>query len=95
MNNPLTFPREINPSLIEKGDKIRVTLPEDKGIVNIKIGVVFHIHQHGSTRYLMTDEGATLVAWEPSRKSVKIELLDRPIFEQAPLWSDELERESA
>lgn len=72
------FPRAIDPSLIRNGDTIKVTLPKDRGLEVSHTATVHHRSDHGSTRYLYTEEGATILAWEPKgNKKVKILLLHR------------------
>lgn len=92
----LEFPRSIDPSLIMEGDTIQVALPKDKGLEVRHIGTVHHRSDHGKTRYLYTEEGATLLAWEPkSDRRVHILLLHRPEHEQEELpffSSPEVER---
>lgn len=80
------FPRSIDPSLIEPGDTIKVTLPKSRGIETSITGTVHHRGDHGRTRYLYTSEGATILAWEPkSDKRVHVLLLHRPEAEQTEL----------
>lgn len=82
----LPFPRAIDPSLIENGDTIQVALPKSKGLEVRHIGTVHHRSDHGSTRYLYTEEGATILAWEPKGdKKVHVLLLHRPEIVQEPL----------
>lgn len=72
------FPRSIDPSLIEEGDTIKVTLPKSRGIETAITGTVHHRADHGRTRYLYTSEGATLLAWEPhTDRRVHVLLLHR------------------
>lgn len=80
------FPRTIQPSLIEIGDTIKVSLPEDRGVVTTLTGTVGKRMDVGATRYFMTEEGATLVAWDAKEnKKVTIILLHRPDATQKPL----------
>lgn len=80
------FPRSIDPSLIEDGDTIKVALPKSRGIETHLTGTVHHRIDHGHTRYLYTEEGATLLAWEPKGdKKVHVLLLHRPETVQIPL----------
>ena len=74
----LRLPRAIDPSLIEVGDTIRVSIPADKGVEVTYTGTVHHRNDHGSTRYLLTEEGATILAWEvKGNKKVQVLLLKR------------------
>lgn len=88
------FPRSIDPSLIEVGDTIKVTLPKSRGLETSVTGTVDHRADHGKTRYLYTSEGATILAWEPhTDRRVHVLLLHRPEAKQTPLSifaSDEL-----
>lgn len=78
------IPRVIKPELIELGDTISVVHPRDQGIVCILEGVVHERKDSGNVRYLITKEGATLLAWTPGR-NVKVTLLSRPEFKQESL----------
>lgn len=81
-------PQAIDPSVIEIGDDISVELPADKGLVTTLRGIVAKRHDHGSTRYLMTAEGATILAWE-ARKRVgapKVTIYGREEHPQAMLF---------
>jgi len=82
------FPRNIDPSLIEDGDTIKVFLPKSKGVETTLTGVVHHRSDSGSTRYLYTEEGSTLLAWEVNRK-VHVMLMHRPDYEIEPLFGEE------
>lgn len=86
----LPFPRTIDPSLIEEGDTIQVSLPKDRGLETRVIGTVHHRADHGRTRYLYTEEGATILAWEPKTdRRVHVLLLHRPDVEQTPMFNIE------
>lgn len=91
-----TLPRNIAPELIQEGDIITVTYPEDKGIQTIKRGMVARIAVHGALRNLVTMEGSVLGVFAPGMNAGKIvfTLLDRPAAVQEPLslFSDVLER---
>lgn len=81
------FPRTIQPSLIEKGDTIKVTHREDRGVTTTLTGTVGKRVDSGNTRYLMTEQGATLLAWGPNEnKAVNVLLLHRPEAEQATMF---------
>lgn len=88
------FPRTIDPSLIELGDTIKVTHKQDKGVSVSVSGTVASRADHGDTRYLYTEEGGTLLAWDAKRKLVSVMLLHRPEAAQTPLsmFEDVLER---
>lgn len=80
------FPRSIDPSLIEDGDTIKVTMPKNRGMEISYTGTVHHRGDHGAVRYLYTEEGATLLSWEPNTtKRVHVLLLHRPEAAQATL----------
>jgi hypothetical protein len=88
------FPRSIDPSLIENGDTIKVTLPKSRGLEVSHTGTVHHRSDHGRTRYLYTEEGATLLSWEPQGgKRVHVLLLHRPEAAQQPLPMFEIPQE--
>lgn len=88
------FPRIIPAELIEIGDKVRIKHRPKKGVTTILEGVVSDRRDHGSVRFLYTDEGATLVSWQPGVSTgITITLLDRPPAEQEPLsMFDSVER---
>lgn len=88
MNN---LPRTIKPELIEIGDDIEVTLPKVDGVVHTLRGVVGKRMDHGAVRYLLTEEGYTLLAWEPGRAGVKVTLHKRALTEQSTLFDGDLE----
>jgi hypothetical protein len=88
-------PRPIDPSLIEDGDDISVEHKANRGIVMTLRGVVAKRVDGGSTRYLMTAEGATLLAWEPGKKNaIKVTLYGREEPEQATMFDLPTEIES-
>jgi hypothetical protein len=57
-------PRRIDPSLVEIGDDISITRKPERGVTTTLRGIVGKRIDVGATRYMMTDEGATLFAWE-------------------------------
>lgn len=80
-------PRFIDPSLIEIGDEISVEHKPDKGITTTLKGVVAKRMDSGETRYLMTVEGATLLAWSPKKTSkYRVTLLGREEPENATIF---------
>jgi hypothetical protein len=80
------FPRTIQPSLIEIGDTVKVTHREERGITTTLTGTVGKRMDHGNTRYLMTHDGATLLAWGPTEnKAIDVMLLHRPELTPEPL----------
>lgn len=87
MRRKIGQPRFIDPSLVEKGDEISVEHRENRGITTTLRGIVAKRVDSGQTRYLMTEEGATLLAWEPGRASkVKVTLYAREEPEQATIF---------
>lgn len=81
---PIKHPRRIDPSLVEIGDDISVEHKPDRGVTTILRGIVGKRVDNGQTRYLMTVEGATLIAWEPNRlNGYKVTLFgrDEPVQE--------------
>jgi hypothetical protein len=84
---PIKQPRRIDPSLVEIGDDISVTFKKDRGLTTTNRGIVGKRMDSGSTRYLLTEEGATLLAWEPSRtKLVEVTLYGREEVPQSTLF---------
>lgn len=82
----INLPRPIKPELIEIGDDIEVTLPKVDGVVHTLRGVVGKRIDHGAARHLLTEEGYTLLAWEPGRAGVKVTLHKRKPAEQQSLF---------
>jgi hypothetical protein len=68
----IPFPQVIDPSLIEIGDEISVHHKKDQGVEHILRGIVGKRIDSGNVRYLCTEEGATLLAWEPSRVGITV-----------------------
>lgn len=82
-------PRRIDPSLIEIGDDIAVEHKANRGLVVTQRGIVAKRIDHGSNRYLMTEEGATILAWEPGKNTgVKITLYGREEKPQETLFDN-------
>lgn len=88
-------PQSIDPAVIEIGDDISVELPADRGVTTSLRGVVGKRVDHGSTRYLMTAEGATLLAWEAKRrnKGPKVTIYGREEHPQATLFDAPIDDE--
>lgn len=90
---PIKQPRRIDPSLVEIGDDISVEHKEDRGITTTLRGIVAKRVESGSTRYYLTKEGATLMAWQPGKSNkFKITLFARDDVPQSSLFDlpDEL-----
>lgn len=83
----LPYPRTIDPALIQIGDTIQVSMPKERGLEIRYVGTVHHRSDHGSTRYLYTEEGATILAWEVKRriKQPHVLLIHRPDAVNEPL----------
>lgn len=80
------IPRSIKPSLVQVGDTIKITLPKKRGIESTVTGTVHHRSDHGKTRFLYTEEGATILSWEPGNdSSAHIMLLHRAEIEHPVL----------
>ena len=89
------FPRNLDPALIEIGDKIAVTLPRRKGLHQVVTGVVAERQDHGATRLYLTVEGGVLCSYRPGAHKPTVTLLGRAPAAQEPLaglWPDALER---
>lgn len=88
-------PQAIDPAVIEIGDDISVELPEDRGVTTTLRGIVAKRVDHGATRYLMTQEGATLLAWEAKRrnKAPKVLIYGREEHPQATLFEAPVDEE--
>lgn len=87
MGSAHLFPRAIDPSLIEIGDTIKVTHKKSHGMQMSMTGTVAKRDDHGATRYYMTEEGGTLLAWNVKRKDVHILLLHREEASQTAMFS--------
>lgn len=86
---PIKQPRRIDPSLIEIGDDILIEHKTERGIATMLRGIVGKRVDSGKTRYLMTNEGATLLAWEPGKiNKYKVILFGRDATPQATLFDD-------
>lgn len=83
---PIKQPRRIDPSLVEIGDDVSVEHPEDRGVTTTLRGIVAKRVDHGDTRYLMTKEGATLMAWSPKGNKIKVTLFARDDVPQVTLF---------
>lgn len=80
-------PRLIDVSLIETGDLISVEHKPSRGVTTTLKGVVAKRVDSGATRYLMTEEGATLVSWEPGKANrFKITLFGREEPEEEAMF---------
>lgn len=71
------LPREINVGLIEIGDTIEVTHKKSKGITLKYIGKVSELIYNGAVRRLLTEEGATILTWQPGKPNPKVVLISR------------------
>lgn len=84
---PIKQPRRIDPSLVEIGDDIAVEHPEKRGIVTINRGIVASRMESGSTRYYLTKDGATLMAWDAKGiNKIKVILYGRDEVPQTTLF---------
>lgn len=84
---PITQPRRIDPSLVEVGDDISVEHKPDRGVTTTLRGIVGKRVDSGQTRYLMTTDGATILAWEPGRLNrYKVTLFGREEMPQEVLF---------
>lgn len=84
---PIKQPRRIDPSLLEVGDDISVEHPADRGMTVTIRGIIAKQMKSGQTRYFMTNEGATILAWEIGKKlRVKVTLFGRDATPQATLF---------
>lgn len=80
------YPHAIKPELIEIGDDIEVTLPKVDGVTHTLRGIVGKRVDHGAVRYLLTDEGYTILAWEPGKTSVKVMIHSRKPLKNESLF---------
>jgi len=88
MRRKIGQPRFIDPSLVEIGDEISVQLKEDHGITTTLLGVVAKRLDVGTTRYLITKENSTILAWDVKRtRGVKVTLIAREEPEQSSMFN--------
>lgn len=81
------LPRLIKPELIEAGDTITVTYPEDHGVQVTKTGIVAYVAPHAGMRHVITQEGGVLAVWAPGiSDKLKFTLNKRPAMEQTPMF---------
>ena len=81
-----TYPRTIDPSLIEIGDTIMVTHHKQNGVELTVKGKVAYMVDEGKNRTLYTIEHGTLLSYEIGRpKAVLILLLRKEEFKQLTL----------
>ena len=82
-------PHRIDPSLVEIGDDISVEHKAERGIITTLRGIVAKRVDSGQTRYMITSEGATLLAWEPGRTNkIKVTLFGRDAKPVETLFDD-------
>lgn len=85
------MPRRIQPELVEIGDDIEVTLKPDKGVTTTVRGIVGKRMDSGKTRYYMTVEGSTLLAWEPNTTKIsRVTIHSRLIKSDETLFESDL-----
>lgn len=85
------MPRRILPELVEIGDDIEVTLKPDHGVTTTVRGIVGKRMDTGKTRYYMTEEGSTLLAWEPhTTKISRVVIHSRLIKQNETLFESDL-----
>lgn len=94
---PIGQPRFIDPSLLDIGDDISVEYPKDRGIATTLRGIIGKRVESGRSVYYTTNEGATLLAWEPGRANkIRVVLFGRAAEPQETLdlW-DEINKRTA
>ena len=81
------YPHSIKPELIQIGDDIEVTLPKVDGVTHTLRGIVGNRMDHGAVRHLLTDEGHTILAWEPGKANVKVIIHSRKPLDNETLFT--------
>ncbi len=81
------LPRNIRPELIEPGDLVTVTYPEDgDGVTMTRRGRVSAVQLHSGMRVLLTQAGGVIARLTVTgRQACTVTLLEREPMEQTPL----------
>lgn len=83
------IPRHINASEIVKGDRVKIELPKNQGVMHTIEGVVHKIEISGGVTYYYSREGANILAWYPGISGVRILLIrrDEDTLFSADFWA--------
>lgn len=98
MARVINLPRPIKPELINVGDTVVVTLPEDGGIVTRHEATVHSTQRHAGMVHLLTADRSVIARYAPGHPSagVKYTLVRRADVVQEPLaLFEELEQRLA
>jgi len=71
------LPRHIEASLIEVGDRIKIEIPKNQGIIHTLEGIVHRIEVSGGVTYYHTREGANILAYVPGTDLIRVLLISR------------------
>jgi hypothetical protein len=71
------LPRHIDAPSIQKGDRVRIELPENQGVKHTVEGVVELIENSGGVTYYYTKEGANILAYHKAIKGIRVLLISR------------------
>lgn len=78
-------PKFVDPSTLNKGDKVCVHYPEKDGVTTTKTGRVGKILKQGFRRQVLTPQGARFFDWFIDVKNIRVELLEAVPMENALL----------
>jgi hypothetical protein len=86
-----TLPRHIEAATIQKGDRVKVELPRNQGVLHTIEGTVDKVEISGGVTYFYTAEGANILAYYPGISGIRVLLISRenkqPLF-SANFWAD-------
>jgi hypothetical protein len=82
------LPRHIDSSLIDVGDRIKIELPKNQGVIHTLEGIVHRIESSGGVTYYFTKEGANILARHPGSSPGRVLLISRETKKPAKLFSD-------
>lgn len=82
-----TLPYQIKAKDILKGDRVRINLPANQGVLHTIEGIVHKIELSGGVTYYYTVEGANILAYYPGISGISITLIYREYKE--PIFSEE------
>jgi hypothetical protein len=82
------LPRQIDPSLIDVGDTVIISLPRNKGIIHTIQGKVAQIELNNRMATFVTMEGGDIYTWFPGMKTqIKVILIKREPLPEEELFN--------
>lgn len=86
-----TLPRLIEAATIQEGDKVKIELPPNQGVIHYIEGTVAKVEISGGVTYYYTAEGANILAYYPGITGIRVLLISReykqPLFSPS-FWAD-------